>query len=161
MTRFRIPGGNLTDWEIVGSMFTDPGRLVTVHSPTLDTTVIVHRDTLIPVTPAPVARVSDPPTAHLAAHKARARAHADARLVLAAHVAAGEFGLTGEELEEVTGRSYESVGPRRPGLEGVGWLCKAGVRRPNRAGNLMQVYVATPEGVAEHERTEQEEEGKP
>lgn len=97
----------------------------------------------------PVARLTDPETAHEAAHRARSRSAADADLVLKAHARAGEQGLTGYELEKATGRPYQSVGPRRPALEAAGLIVKAqGVRRPNARGNAEQVYRITADGMA-------------
>jgi hypothetical protein len=64
----------------------------------------------------------------------------DRELVLRAHREAGEVGLTGEELATVTGRRYESVGPRRPGLVADGLLFKTGARRANSRGNMQDVY---------------------
>jgi len=96
----------------------------------------------------PVARLTDPDTAHEAAHRARSRSAADADLVLKAHARAGEQGLTGYELEKATGRPYQSVGPRRPSLEAAGLIVKAeGVRRTNARGNAEQVYRITADGL--------------
>lgn len=100
-----------------------------------------------------LARTTDPTTAHEAAGKAHHTAAGDRVLVLLAHAAVSERGLTGEELATATGRPYESVGPRRPALEAEGLLVKARdadglVRRPNARGNPQQVYRCTPAGHA-------------
>jgi len=102
---------------------------------------------LLPATP--VARSTDPDTAHDAARGARARLTADMRLVLAAHVAAGERGLTGAELAAVTRRPYESVGPRRKPLEVAGLVEKAERRPKDPAypnGSQVWAYRATGAG---------------
>ncbi len=104
--------------------------------------------TLFDLLSEPVARMTDPDTAHEAAHRARSRSAADADLVLKAHARAGEQGLTGWELEKATGRPYQSVGPRRPSLEAAGLIVKAqGVRRTNARGNAEQVYRITAAGM--------------
>lgn len=97
----------------------------------------------------PVARSTDPDTAHDAARGARGRLTADMRLVLAAHVAAGERGLTGAELAAVTRRPYESVGPRRKPLEVAGLVEKAERRPKDPAypnGSQVWAYRATGAG---------------
>ncbi len=95
----------------------------------------------------PVARSTDPDTSWHAANKAKTVAAEDRIKCLMAHVKAGDSGLTGDELEQVTGRPYQSIGPRRPWLEDNGFIEKAhGVKRANRAGNAEQVYRITPAG---------------
>jgi hypothetical protein len=103
--------------------------------------------TLFDLIDTPVARLTDPETAHEAARVAARHTKADTELVLQAHHRAGELGLTGSELEAATGRPYASIGPRRPGLVEAGLIAKAvGQRRPNARGNSEQVYVCTPLG---------------
>jgi hypothetical protein len=144
----RIRGfGSRDDWRVTERT---PDGWVRVDSPSLATWLLVKEGDLS--TGMPVARRTDPHTAHTAAAKASKVVTEARRLVLKAHYDAGEYGLTGEELEEATGRPYESVGPRRPWLEGAGWIRKSALRRPNRAGNMMQVYTITPTGCTEVER---------
>ncbi len=101
----------------------------------------------------PAARATDPGTSHEAARRASSRAAADSELVLLAHCDAGERGLTGHELEAATRRPYESVGPRRPGLERLGLIAKVtGMRRENERGNPEQVYRITNAGKQEAAR---------
>ena len=97
--------------------------------------------------PTANARNTDPAPAHDAARKVNV--HGDTWLVLREHVEAGESGLTGDDLAAVTGRPYESVGPRRPWLVEQGWVAATGDRRGGKG-----VYVATPAGVAawKHQR---------
>lgn len=68
------------------------------------------------------------------------------RIVLAAHVAAGERGLTGPELAVATRRTYEQIGPRRKPLEMAGLVEKA-ERRPKDptqpTGSLVWAYRIT------------------
>jgi hypothetical protein len=85
-----------------------------------------------------VARTTDPVTSWDAARTVDVLS--DRELVLRAHIEAGEHGLTGEELAVWTGRRYESVGPRRPGLVADGLLRRQG-RRPNSRGNMQDVYI--------------------
>ena len=92
------------------------------------------------------ARITDPVTSHMAAKRANGKAAADAEAVLQAHAEAGERGLTGEELELAMRRPYQSVGPRRPGLERQGLLIKAGTRTNSR-GNTETVYRITRAGL--------------
>ncbi len=95
----------------------------------------------------PAARSTDPSTSHDAARRASSRAAADSELVLLAHADAGERGLTGYELEAATRRPYQSVGPRRPGLERLGLIAKVpGLKRENERGNPEQVYRITHAG---------------
>jgi hypothetical protein len=101
----------------------------------------VRVGTVAPAVPAPPAlsRATDPATSRMAA--ATVDVLSDRELVLRAHREAGDAGLTGEELATVTGRRYESVGPRRPGLVADGLLFKVpGVRRANSRGNMQDVY---------------------
>jgi len=100
----------------------------------------------------PLARTSDPQTAHDAANVAKSAAAHNRIKALHAHAAAGEHGLTGDELELATGLPYEVIGPRRPALEAEGLIVKAGVTRPNRRGNAQQVYVITEAGRAVADR---------
>ena len=100
----------------------------------------------------PRARTSDPASAHQAAHRARSNAAINADRCLLAHGHAGTTGLTGDELEQVTGIAYQTIGPRRPALEDAGLIAKARdhdgrlLRRTNRKGNPEQVYVITAAG---------------
>ena len=97
----------------------------------------------------PLARATDPDTAHHAARAQAGRLTADMRLVLAAHVAAGERGLTGPELAAATRRTYEQIGPRRKPLERAG-LVEQHERRPKDPtqphGSLVWAYRATAAG---------------
>ena len=90
----------------------------------------------------PLARTTDPAAAHEAAARATFAGTFDQWLVLAAHVATRD--LTGDELAEVCGRPYQSVGPRRPALERAGLIEETGTRRANKG-----VYRATDEGRRE------------
>jgi hypothetical protein len=100
----------------------------------------VRAGTVAPTVSAPpaVARSTDPVTSWDAARTVDVLSVRE--LVLRAHREAGEAGLTGEELVTVTGRRYESVGPRRTGLVADGWLFKTGARRANSRGNMQYVY---------------------
>ena len=93
--------------------------------------------------PAPVAyaRTTDPDASHQAAQ--RINASFDAWLVLAAHIAAGEHGMTGDDFPKRTGRKYEQLGPRRPWLVNAGWVELTAAKRKAKG-----VYVATAAGVA-------------
>ena len=95
----------------------------------------------------PRARRTDPATAHLAAITAAHTAPSNRMRVLFAHADAGERGLTGFELEQVTGMPYSVIGPRRPALEQDGLIADTLVRRPNDRGNLQAVYAITPAGA--------------
>ena len=106
---------------------------------------------LIDATPA--ARATDPDTAVAAARKAQTTAAKNRLICLRAHAEAPN-GLTGDELAEATGLPYETIGPRRPGLERAGLVEKAEhedgrpMRRPNNDGNAVQVYRITEAGRA-------------
>ena len=105
------------------------------------------------------ARPSDPATSHEAARRASTHELSDRLLCLRAHVFAGARGLNGDELEKVTGRPYESLGPRRRPLEQAALIAKA----TTTAGTLLkrnrkQVYVATAAGI-ETWRTEAQQRG--
>lgn len=91
---------------------------------------------------APVARArtTDPDTSHDAARKVNV--HGDTWLLLRLHVEAGERGLTGDDIETVSGRPYQSLGPRRPWLVEAGWVAATGDKRNGKG-----VYTATPAGV--------------
>ena len=95
---------------------------------------------------APIARNTDPQPAHDAARTAKSIASERRVLTLHAHEAAGERGLTGDELELVTGIDYDVIGPRRPWLVDNGFLVATGARRVNRRGNSEGVYVITDAG---------------
>lgn len=101
---------------------------------------------------APAARFTDPATSHQAAHTARHRAADRRRAVLLAHDAAGEHGLTGEELATATGEDYSVIGPRRPALVAAGWLAPTGQQRTNSRGNAMDVFAITAAGRMEAAR---------
>lgn len=90
----------------------------------------------------PVARTTDPTTAHKAAERAQVRASFNAWLLLGAHIAAGERGLIGREHKAWTGLPYEAIGPRRKGLAERGWVADTGTERDAQA-----VWVATAAGV--------------
>lgn len=135
----------------------DPGRTVDQ----LDLFAVAATDSVRMAsarsTPAATAntRTLDPTTSHQAAEKVRNRTKADTELVLVAHARAGARGLTGDELEQATGRPYQSVGPRRPALEKqLGYIAKRTdatgrvVTRTNRRGNSETVYAITPAGLA-------------
>jgi len=100
----------------------------------------------------PVARHTDPATAHDAANVAKSNAAHNRLKVLLAHYEAGERGLTGDELEQATGLPYETLGPRRPALEADGLIVATGTRRPNRRGNMQAVYRITEAGRVVAER---------
>lgn len=93
--------------------------------------------------PAPVAyaRITDPDASRQAAQ--RVNASFDAWLVLAAHIAAGEHGMTGDDFPKRTGRKYEQLGPRRPWLVNAGWVELTDAKRKAKG-----VYVAIAAGVA-------------
>jgi hypothetical protein len=101
----------------------------------------------------PLARTSDPQTAHDAAHAARSTAAHNRYRVLQAHYAAGERGLTGDELAAATGLPYAVIGPRRPSLEADGLIAATNVRRPSNRGTLQQVYAITEVGRVTAERS--------
>ena len=67
--------------------------------------------------------------------------------MLCAHADAGEHGLTGNELETVTGRPYAKLGPRRPALEAAGLVEKV-FKTPSQPVRRdgQQVYRCTPLG---------------
>lgn len=100
----------------------------------------------------PAARWTDPDTSREAAATATGLAAARRRSVLLAHAAAGDSGLTGEELAAACREDYAVVGPRRPSLERAGLVEYAGYRRPNSKGNPERVYRCTPAGRAEAAR---------
>ena len=97
---------------------------------------------------APIARLTDPPAAHEAAARVAEWAQVHRWIVLCAHADAGEHGLTGNELEQVTGRPYAKLGPRRPALERDGLVRKL-YRTPSQPVRRdgQQVYVITSTGV--------------
>lgn len=102
----------------------------------------------------PVARRTDPGTSYAAAATARRSASENRDAVLLAHDTAGPAGLSGEQLGDVTGLPYQTIGPRRPALEDAGYIAKARTEggkpltRPNVRGNPEQVYVITAAGSA-------------
>jgi hypothetical protein len=100
----------------------------------------------------PRARLSDPATAHEAAARALPWASVARWIVLCAHADAGERGLTGNELEQVAGRPYAKLGPRRPALEADGLVEKL-YRTPSQPVRRdgQQVYIVTALGL-EHAR---------
>jgi len=95
---------------------------------------------------APVARSTDPATSWAAATNAKSTASQNRIRCLFAHVAAGERGLTGDELEQVTGIAYEVIGPRRPWLVENGFLTEPIGKRQNNNGQAVNVHAVTPEG---------------
>ena len=128
-----------SDWVPTGGK--RPGGVIELWSRLLDTTVWVASERVLSF---PMARRTDPGTAHEAARKVSARAASDEALVLRAHEDAGSAGLTGDELAAATGRGYSQIGPRRKELERRGLVAPlVGVRRANCRGNQEQVYVAT------------------
>ena len=91
-----------------------------------------------------LARNTDPATAHEAAQRARHNAATNSDRCLAAHQAAGEHGLNGDELADATGLPYQTIGPRRPALEAQGLIVKAVDRSGARIKrDHKQVYRAT------------------
>lgn len=94
----------------------------------------------------PLARTSDPQSAHDAANVARSSAAANRMRVLIAHRDAGERGLTGDELAAATQLPYSVIGPRRPSLEADGLIYATNVRRPSNRGVMQQVYAITEAG---------------
>ncbi len=165
---YRLNGSLVDDWRITGTQ----GALYRVESATLNTHTFVDPSFLIAArsdTPPSLAvtggghgsapppdslgldwsprqsnpakaRLTDPQTAHDVTKRVKVTEHT--QIVLDAHRTAGERGLTGDELEQLTGLPYQSCGPRRPALERAGLLVKAGTR-PNRRGNTEQVYKAS------------------
>ena len=101
---------------------------------------------------APRARLSDPATAHEAAARALPWASVARWIVLCAHADAGERGLTGNELEQATGKPYAKLGPRRPALEAEGLVEKV-YKTPSQPVRRegQQVYRCTELGY-EHAR---------
>lgn len=105
------------------------------------------------VGPSATARASDPATAHEAAARAATGELTNRMLCLHAHVYAGARGLTGDELENATGRPYEAIGPRRPSLEQAGLLRKATtVDGQLRKRGGKQVYVVTAAGITHYQQ---------
>ena len=93
--------------------------------------------------PGAHARNTDPAAAHQAAALANTNVRFDTWLVLAAHIAAGEHGMTGDDFLKRTGRDYTRLGPRRPWLVDAGWVELADVKRKAKG-----VYRATDAGRA-------------
>ena len=59
----------------------------------------------------------------------------------------GEGGLTDYEVEDMTHRSHQSVSGARSTLKRDGWVRDSGLRRRNKFGNRVAVWVAVPEGA--------------
>ena len=98
---------------------------------------------VLPPAPGAHARNTDPAAAHQAAARANANVSFDTWLVLAAHIAAGEHGMTGDDFPKRTGRPYQSLGPRRPWLVNAGWVELTDAKRKAKG-----VYRATDAGCA-------------
>ena len=99
-----------------------------------------------PLRGQPLARTSDPQTAHDAANVAKSSTAANRLRVLIAHRDAGERGLTGDELAAATGEPYAVIGPRRPSLAEDGLIVATNVRRPSNRGVMQQVFCITEAG---------------
>lgn len=99
-----------------------------------------------PLRGQPLARPTDPQTAHDAANVAKSSTAANRLRVLIAHRDAGERGLTGDELAAATGEPYAVIGPRRPSLAEDGLIVATNVRRPSNRGVMQQVFCITEAG---------------
>lgn len=116
----------------------------------LDTTSVI--DTVEPTRPvaAQTARVGaeHPETAQRMQARALPRS-GTFRMKVASIVAQDPTGLTDYDLEDLTGRSHQSVSATRNGLVKDGWLAASGQTRRNRFGNDAIVWEATPALLAE------------
>ena len=173
MSTYRLDTGSVADWQITQRLGGNCVRIESPSLLTLDGTpthMIVRTSDLIatgvpsgpvaggggqveatpsagalPAAIVPAARATDPATSHEAAATAKAAAAENRIRVLMAHEAAGGDGLTGDELEQLTGTPYAVIGPRRPWLVDNEFLVQSGVRL-NRRGNREQVFVITDAG---------------
>jgi len=89
------------------------------------------------------------PTSRAAAESMVPHVRGQKARVLAAIVAAGERGCTGDEIEVATGVSHQAVGPRLLELRSAGLVRRAiddqyrTIERPTRTGRMAVVWVAT------------------
>lgn len=82
-----------------------------------------------------------PETQRLAAIAIYPKTGTQRRDVLERIIAAGERGMTDEELHLVTGLKENSIRPRRDELVEGGWVVDSGQRRATRAGMAATVWV--------------------
>lgn len=100
-----------------------------------------------PIWGAPVARNTDPQTAHQAAEHAAMRAGTMRALALRELAAAGDRGLTDFELAHRTRSQQTSIGKRRGELVRMGLVESAGSTRPSPSGSPAMVWRVTVAGV--------------
>lgn len=95
---------------------------------------------------ANVVRVGEqhPATSHVAARRALGKSGNKRHTIYDLVCAAGENGMTDEELERATVDKHQSVSACRNGLVKDGWLMNSGRERPQENGNPAIVWVALP-----------------
>lgn len=92
----------------------------------------------------PNVRLHAPDTSHAAAERALPRAATKRRIAYDLIRAAGEQGMTDDELEQRTGWAHQSASACRNSLMHDGWITDSGQRRPTRYGNDAICWVVAP-----------------
>ena len=98
-------------------------------------------------TPPPAPFVAGSSTSREAAERIAPAVNRLQLVVLRAIEAAGEAGLTDEQICEATGLNPSTERPRRVELERSGLVRDSEARRPTVSGRSAAVWVATPAGL--------------